>query len=84
MLAACALYALRGSSAGRRGRVVPARGERVLIIGATSGIGRELAAQYARRGARVMLTGRRAKELDEAAAECVAEGAATAVRTART
>ena len=40
---------------------------RVLITGATSGLGREMAVQLARRGARVALTGRREDKLKEAA-----------------
>lgn len=40
---------------------------RVLITGATSGLGREMALQLARRGCRLALTGRRERELDEAA-----------------
>ncbi|KAH7923772.1 NAD(P)-binding protein [Leucogyrophana mollusca] len=44
--------------------------ERVLILGATSGVGRTLAHQYASRGARVCVVGRRKDKLDEAVAEC--------------
>jgi short-subunit dehydrogenase len=40
---------------------------RVVVTGATSGLGRELAVQLARRGWRVALTGRRADELKETA-----------------
>lgn len=39
--------------------------KKVLIIGATSGIGRELAAMYAADGCRVAITGRRAQLLEE-------------------
>ncbi|MDE1976275.1 MAG: SDR family NAD(P)-dependent oxidoreductase [Elusimicrobia bacterium] len=42
-------------------------GVRVLVTGATSGLGREMALQMARRGARVALTGRRADKLRDAA-----------------
>jgi short-subunit dehydrogenase len=41
----------------------------VLITGASSGIGRALALELGRRGARVALTARRAEELDKAAEE---------------
>lgn len=41
---------------------------RVLITGATSGLGRELAVQLGRRGWRVAVTGRRREQLDETAA----------------
>jgi short-subunit dehydrogenase len=43
-------------------------GRRVLVTGATSGLGREMAVQLARRGCRVALTGRRAAKLESAAA----------------
>jgi NADPH:quinone reductase-like Zn-dependent oxidoreductase len=49
---------------------IPPTQERVLILGSTSGVGRTLAHQYARRGARVCLVGRRQKMLEEAAEEC--------------
>lgn len=44
--------------------------ERVLILGSTSGVGRTLAHQYAKRGARICLVGRRESMLQEAAEEC--------------
>jgi short-subunit dehydrogenase len=47
---------------------------RVVVTGATSGLGREMAAQLAREGARVALTGRRREKLDEAAAAVRAAG----------
>ncbi|KAG1741818.1 uncharacterized protein EDB91DRAFT_1129532 [Suillus paluster] len=49
---------------------IPPTQERVLILGSTSGVGRTLAHQYAKRGARVCLVGRREKMLEEAAEEC--------------
>ena len=51
---------------------------RVLVVGASSGIGREVARQAAAAGARVVLAARRADRLTEAAAE-VGERAGTAV-----
>jgi NADP-dependent 3-hydroxy acid dehydrogenase YdfG len=48
----------------------------VLITGASSGIGAEIARQYAARGARLALFARRRHRLDEVAAECTARGAA--------
>lgn len=66
-----------------RASVVPHAGERVLIIGSSSGIGLSVALKYAARGARVFLTGRRAAELEEAAAACRALGTAADVRAER-
>ena len=43
----------------------------------------DIALQYAARGARVFLTGRRANELEQAAAECSALGTAATVRIER-
>ncbi|WP_428304510.1 SDR family oxidoreductase [Lacipirellula sp.] len=48
---------------------------RVVITGASSGIGRELALAFARRGSRVLLTARRNQELAAVAAECRQHGA---------
>jgi short-subunit dehydrogenase len=48
---------------------------RVVITGASSGIGRELALAFARRGSRVLLTARRDQELAAVAAECRQHGA---------
>ncbi len=49
-------------------------GTRVLITGATSGLGREMARQLGRRGFRLALTGRRADKLREAAQEAAGAG----------
>lgn len=54
----------------RRLSQIPPTQERVLILGSTSGVGRTLAHQYAKRGARVCLVGRREMMLEEAAEEC--------------
>lgn len=47
---------------------------RILITGATSGLGREMAVQLARRGDRLALTGRRREKLEETAQEVEAAG----------
>ena len=47
----------------------------VIITGASAGIGRETALEFARRGARLVLAARRADRLESAAAECRALGA---------
>jgi short-subunit dehydrogenase len=49
---------------------IPANAERVLILGASSGVGRSVAHLYAGRGARVCVVGRRAGKLDEVVKEC--------------
>ncbi|KAG5649491.1 hypothetical protein H0H81_003486 [Sphagnurus paluster] len=48
--------------------------ERVLVLGASSGIGRSIANLYAERGARVCVVGRRRDKVDEVAAECRSKG----------
>ena len=45
-------------------------GERVLVLGASSGIGQSIAKQYAQRGARVCIVGRREARVKEVQAEC--------------
>lgn len=44
--------------------------ERVLVLGATSGIGRSIARRYAERGAVVCVVGRRGPLVDEVVKEC--------------
>ena len=47
----------------------------ILITGASSGIGKALAASYAQRGKTLILIGRDARRLEDAAAECRSFGA---------
>jgi short-subunit dehydrogenase len=49
------------------------QGKRIVVTGGSSGIGRELARQLARKGARLVLTGRRAEALTAAVTELRAE-----------
>ncbi|KAF9235848.1 hypothetical protein BU15DRAFT_50848 [Melanogaster broomeanus] len=63
------LYFLR-SRRSRRTSKVPREQERVLILGATSGVGRTLAHKYASRGAFVCVVGRREAKLAEVVKEC--------------
>ncbi len=66
-------------SAGSRTRS-PLRGKRVLITGASSGIGEAGAQRFAREGAEVIIVARRAELLDEIAAGIAATGGiATAI-----
>jgi short-subunit dehydrogenase len=51
------------------------RGARMLITGASSGVGRSLVEQAARSGARLVLTARSADKLEELTAQLTAEGA---------
>ncbi|KAI0749500.1 NAD-P-binding protein [Daedaleopsis nitida] len=54
----------------RRSRTLPRDKERVLVVGASSGIGRSVAHEYAANGARVCVVGRRERELNAVADEC--------------
>ncbi|KZT42771.1 hypothetical protein SISSUDRAFT_845407 [Sistotremastrum suecicum HHB10207 ss-3] len=53
----------------RRKKITPTN-ERVLILGASSGIGRSIAHLYAARGARLALVARREQALDAVLEEC--------------
>ncbi|TFK72262.1 NAD(P)-binding protein [Pluteus cervinus] len=55
----------------RRTKKVPVTSERVLILGASTGVGRVLATLYAKRGARVCVVGRREGIIREVVQECL-------------
>ena len=57
----------------RTGQIYPST-ERVLILGASSGIGKEIALKYARRGARLCIVARRKEALASVLQECQANG----------
>lgn len=57
------------------GRIASFEGLACLVTGASSGIGREIAYELARRRARVVVTARRAERLTEVVAECRRLGA---------
>jgi NADPH:quinone reductase-like Zn-dependent oxidoreductase len=69
------LWAILNNFAKRRdlrSAAVPPGAERVLILGASSGIGRTLAHRYAERGAKVCAVARRGAELEVVRMECEA------------
>lgn len=69
------LWAILNGFAKRRDlrpAAVPPRAERVLILGASSGIGRTLAHRYAERGAKVCAVARRGAALEVVRSECEA------------
>jgi NAD(P)-dependent dehydrogenase (short-subunit alcohol dehydrogenase family) len=53
-----------------RPEVIPPGTERVLILGASAGIGRTLAHRYAERGAKVCVVARKSAELEVVRSEC--------------
>lgn len=71
LLEACIpiLFGLRRLIRTARQSKIPPTAERVLILGATSGIGRAVAQQYASRGAKVCVVGRRQAQLADVVEE---------------
>lgn len=57
----------------------PKRGTRVVITGASSGIGAAIAEEYAKHGAHLILCARREAQLKEAADKCMARGCSSVV-----
>ena len=64
---------------GTRTRRVSPSTERVLILGASSGIGKEIALKYARRGARLCIVARRKEVLASVLQECQTKGCSASV-----
>ncbi len=62
----------------RRSSKLPRSQERVVILGASGGMGRSLALKYAQEGARVCIFARRELELSHVAEECREAGPKTA------
>ena len=60
----------------RKGQRFDAKGKRILITGASSGIGLELSLLYAREGASLLLTSRQSAVLEKCSARCLEVGAA--------
>ncbi|KAF6718540.1 Hydroxysteroid 11-beta-dehydrogenase 1-like protein [Oryzias melastigma] len=58
------------------------RGARVLVTGASTGIGEQMAYHYARFGAQIVITARREKVLQQVVEECLRLGAQKAVSIA--
>jgi NAD(P)-dependent dehydrogenase (short-subunit alcohol dehydrogenase family) len=58
------------------------KGKVVLITGASSGIGKSIALNYARRGASIVLAARRAEQLQQVATQCKSQGAADVLTVA--
>ncbi|KAG9104583.1 hypothetical protein FRC06_001049 [Ceratobasidium sp. 370] len=67
----------------KRTQVIRTTDERVLIIGASSGVGRATAVAYAKRGARVTIVARRAALLQELEQECIQAWEASADKAGR-
>ena len=67
------LHTLLKKRGTRTSRVSPST-ERVLILGASSGIGKEIALKYARRGARLCIVARRKEVLASVLQECQTNG----------
>ncbi|KAM4053912.1 hydroxysteroid 11-beta-dehydrogenase 1-like protein A isoform 2-T3 [Anomaloglossus baeobatrachus] len=54
------------------------KGKRVIVTGSSTGIGEQIAYRFSEMGAHVMLTARRAKQLQEVAKKCLELGAGSA------
>ncbi|KAI9494977.1 hypothetical protein BDB00DRAFT_281133 [Zychaea mexicana] len=87
LIAICAaitlFYLISAKRAGKqRLRALPADKERVMLIGCSSGIGRDLALKYAARGAKLALFARRQALIDSLRQECEQAGSTNVVTIA--
>ncbi|KAI9636856.1 uncharacterized protein MKK02DRAFT_33954 [Dioszegia hungarica] len=57
-----------------REKIILPREERVVLLGASSGVGKDLALAYAKRGAKICIFARRKSSLEAVKAECLALG----------
>ncbi|OCF32452.1 hypothetical protein I316_05878 [Kwoniella heveanensis BCC8398] len=69
------LLLLRSKPPPSREEVITPNEERVVLLGSSSGVGRDLAHAYAKRGAKICLVARRADVLDKVKQECLEQGA---------
>ena len=67
-----ALHAIVKTRHSRTRKISPTH-ERILVLGASSGIGKSIAHEYAKRGARVCIVARRAEKVEETTRACQAE-----------
>ena len=70
LIPAWVIYKSFAKKRSNRSELVSPRGERVLILGASSGVGRVLALKYVKRGAKVCVVARRSTQLEGVRDEC--------------
>ncbi|KAI8142558.1 hypothetical protein BJV82DRAFT_615276 [Fennellomyces sp. T-0311] len=75
-------YLISSNNAKKRLRQLPANKERVMIIGCSSGIGRDIALKYAARGAKLALFARRLPLIEALRSECEQAGSTKAIAVA--
>ncbi|CAD6573348.1 MAG: hypothetical protein TREMPRED_000782 [Tremellales sp. Tagirdzhanova-0007] len=68
------LRILKARPLASRDVILPPSEERVVLLGASSGVGRDLSHAYAKRGARICIVARRTSSLDAVRKECLALG----------
>ncbi|WWC63790.1 uncharacterized protein I303_106395 [Kwoniella dejecticola CBS 10117] len=70
------LRILKSKASPSRERIIPPSEERVVLLGASSGVGKDLALAYASRGAKVCIVARRADALEKVKIQCLDLGVA--------